>query len=243
MYQRSNGGGGLQYSTSLPHYFTSSPELNQQQANNIITSVAGNQMWSTGKPTIITFPLIIYWAYIPIYHILYIQTCPFSKFAISWTALSCYFPAAVVSEDGTEGYSPSSTTKQQQSNHNGGGLPAFAQRFSTHTSSASAYTAPVGSSRSATSSYHSIATPGVTPYHLTAAAVNNGGPGDTSSLQWATAAAGYANTDGTINYAPMTINNQTGRSRPNAFSAAASLSARKYIICIFFSDLYLMTDV
>jgi len=52
MYQRSNGGGGLQYSTSLPHYFTSSPELNQQQANNIITSVAGNQMWSTGKPTI-----------------------------------------------------------------------------------------------------------------------------------------------------------------------------------------------
>ncbi|CAH1715657.1 unnamed protein product [Aphis gossypii] len=133
--------------------------------------------------------------------------------------------STVVSEDGTGGYSPSSTTKQQQSNHNGGGLPAFAQRFSTHTSSASAYTAPVGSSRSATSSYHSIATPGVTPYHLTAAAVNNGGPGDTSSLQWATAAAGYANTDGTINYAPMTINNQTGRSRPNAFSAAASLSA------------------
>lgn len=148
-----------------------------------------------------------------------------------------------MSEDGTGGYSPSSTTKQQQSNHNGGGLPAFAQRFSTHTSSASAYTAPVGSSRSSTSSYHSIATPGVTPYHLTAAAVNNGGPGDTSSLQWATAAAGYANTDGTINYAPMTINNQTGRSRPNAFSAAASLSARKYIICIFFSDLYVMTDV
>jgi len=146
-----------------------------------------------------------------------------------------------VSEDGTGGYSPSSTSKQQQSNHNGGGLPAFAQRFGTHTSSASAYTAS-GSSRSVPSSYHSIATPGVTPYHLTAAAVNNGGPGDTSSLQWATAAAGYANTDGTINYAPMQINN---RSRPNAFSAAASLSARKYniIIYVFFNDLYVTIDV
>lgn len=58
MYQRSNGG-GLQYSTSLPHYFTSSPEINQQQTNNIITSVAGNQMWSTGKlMTILHFCLI-----------------------------------------------------------------------------------------------------------------------------------------------------------------------------------------
>lgn len=135
-----------------------------------------------------------------------------------------------MSEDGTGGYSPTSTSKQQQSNHNGGGLPAFTQRFGT--SSTSAYTA-AGSSRSAPSSYHPIATSGVTPYHLTATAVNNGGPADTSSLQWAAAAVagshGYSNTDGTINYAPMPIN-QSGRSRSNAFSAAASLSARKYNI-------------
>lgn len=144
-----------------------------------------------------------------------------------------FLDAAVVSEDGTGGYSPTSTSKQQQSNHNGGGLPAFAQRFGTHTSSASAYTA-AGSSRSAPSSYHPIATSGVSPYHLTATAVNNGGPADSSSLQWAAATAvagshGYSNTDGTINYAPMQIN-QSGRSRSNAFSAAASLSARKYNI-------------
>jgi len=148
-----------------------------------------------------------------------------------------------VSEDGTGGYSPTSTSKQQQSNHNGGGLPAFAQRFGTHTSSASAYTA-AGSSRSAPSSYHPIATSGVTPYPLTATAVNNGGPADTSSLQWAAAAAvagshGYSNTDGTINYAPMPIN-QSGRNRSNAFSAAASLSARKYNIILvdIFLDIY-----
>lgn len=67
MYQRSNGG-GLQYSASMPHYFTSSPELNQQQTNNIITSVAGNQMWSTGKPTtVVTF---LPNAHLPTYYIL-----------------------------------------------------------------------------------------------------------------------------------------------------------------------------
>lgn len=56
MYQRSNGGGQL-YPASLQHYFTSSPELVQQQTNNIITSVAGNHMWSTGKPRIRRFNL------------------------------------------------------------------------------------------------------------------------------------------------------------------------------------------
>lgn len=47
MYPRSNG----LYSATLQQYFTSSPELvaQQQTTNNIITSVAGNHMWSTGK--------------------------------------------------------------------------------------------------------------------------------------------------------------------------------------------------
>lgn len=51
MYQRSNGGGGGLYHPALQQYFTSSPELiqQQQQQQNIITSVAGNHMWSTGK--------------------------------------------------------------------------------------------------------------------------------------------------------------------------------------------------
>lgn len=55
MYQRSSnggGGGGGLYPTSLQHYFTSSPELvtqQPQQSGNIITSVAGSHMWSTGE--------------------------------------------------------------------------------------------------------------------------------------------------------------------------------------------------
>lgn len=61
MYQRSSngGGGGGLYPTSLQHYFTSSPELVTQQqqqqqsgtGGNIITSVAGSHMWSTGEYT------------------------------------------------------------------------------------------------------------------------------------------------------------------------------------------------
>lgn len=153
------------------------------------------------------------------------------------------FSPAVVSEDGTEAYSPTSSggggsvggggskqqQQQQQSGHNGGGgLPAFGQRFVTHTSSA--YTSP-GASRP---SYHPITTSGVMPYHLsTVGAVNNaGGSSDPSSLQWASTATvathGYPNTDGSINYVPI-ANHPTGRSRSNAtFSAAASLHACKY---------------
>lgn len=143
---------------------------------------------------------------------------------------------SVVSEDGSGGYSSptSAAGNKQHSNHNGGGLPAFAQRFGTHTSSASAYTA-AGSSRPS-GSYHPITTSGVMPYHLTAANISGAGSAsDASSLQWAAVAShGYPNTDGTLNYVPMP-HNQTGRNRSNAsFSAAASLSACKYtyiIIC------------
>lgn len=150
-----------------------------------------------------------------------------------YNSLFCLFGAVVSGDGAGVAYSPASTTKQQQpqSNHNGGVLPAFTQRFSAH---ASAYTAAGGSSRSS-APYHSITTSGVAPYHLSAA-VNNaagGSSADASSLQWA-ASHGYQNTDGTINYVSMP-NTQTsrGRSSTSAFSAAASLSARKYKARIF----------
>lgn len=156
--------------------------------------------------------------------------------------LSIFLP--VVPEDGAGEYSSptSAAGNKQHSNHNGGGLPAFAQRFGMHTSSASAYTA-AGSSRSS-GSYHPITTSGVMPYHLTAA--NNasaGGASDTSSLQWAAVAShGYPNTDGTLNYVPMP-NNQTGRNRSNAsFSAAASLSACKYTRIMSFRYFHLFLN-
>jgi len=219
MYSQRSNGGGL-YPTTLQQYFTSSPEhIQQHQANNnnIITSVAGNHMWSTGKRE---------------------SREQRERARALLKTLQLHrrrrfflFFFSVVPEDGAGGgYSPTSAGgNKSQSNNGGGGLPAFAQRFATHASSATAYTA-AGSSRTSTS-YHPITTSGVMPYHLTSAAVNNAGAGgasDASSLQWATVAShSYPNTDGTINYVPIT--NSQARSRSNAsFSAAASLSACKY---------------
>lgn len=237
--QRINGETTL-YSSALQQYFTaSSPEhIQQHQQSNVITSVAGNHMWSTGKrefDNVADEGETRVRVYPPSDDLRY--------------STSFLFFGPVVSEDGVgEGYSPTSAgsgNKQQQSNNNnggGGGLPAFAQRFATP--AASAYAAAGGPSSRA-SSYHPIASSGVMPYHVTtAAAINNSGgtsssAADVSSLQWAAVAAshGYPNTDGTINYVP--IPNSQVRSRSNAsFSAAASLSAREYCYSILFLSLY-----